>query len=156
MKHYNSVYECVLLESSSEEEFRRVLALAREKVLLLEGRQARLCHVVQLLADQSDVFVAVNGRIAKAIGKIHCQSRRAAVWKFPFQSKKIISKFHRLRVPRRGQKVFWTSLIFQKRRRRRSQRRQFLLIPENRQTRKGNRTRSLNVPVNYFFCSFEN
>uniref|UniRef100_A0A914VN93 C2H2-type domain-containing protein n=1 Tax=Plectus sambesii TaxID=2011161 RepID=A0A914VN93_9BILA len=67
IKHYNSVYECVLFESAAEDEFRRALTMARDKVLMLEGRSMRIEHVIELHTKDDDVFVPINATIAKRI-----------------------------------------------------------------------------------------
>lgn len=68
MKHYKSVFECILLESSAEDEFRRAMTMARDKVLMLEGRGMRVMHVIQIHGKTDDVFVPINAKIAKSIG----------------------------------------------------------------------------------------
>lgn len=58
------------MESCTDEEFRKTLDYAKDKVLNLEGRQARVNHVLKIKIDrQKEMFVAVHARIAKRIGK---------------------------------------------------------------------------------------
>ncbi|VDP37408.1 unnamed protein product [Soboliphyme baturini] len=70
MKHYKSIYECVALESSNEQRFRKSLTLAKANVLQLEGYLAKLHTVILLKAESEDSFIAINSNIAERIGNI--------------------------------------------------------------------------------------